>query len=229
MSQRTFNEIPPILSPNEPHMALLFLLDVSGSMIENGAINSLNASVNKFKEQVCADSRTTEILDVAIVTFNHETQVVMPFTPVAYMEPVNLVAGGGTEMASAVQMALNMVDERVQCYRHVGSEPYRPWIFMISDGYGGDISAVSELVRQKERDGHLKFFSLCVEGYDSKALHQLSGDKVLQLDGYDFSGFFDWISWGRQAPRYPHEPGEKPQLPRLPDNISLDSSDWWLD
>ena len=75
----------------------------------------------------------------------------------------------------------------------------------------------------------MKFFSLGVEGYDSKTLHQLSGDKVLKLDGYDFSGFFDWISWGRQAPRYPHEPGEKPQLPRLPDNISLDSSDWWLD
>ena len=228
MSQETINEISPIIRAAEPHLAMLFLIDVSGSM-SGKPIRSLNESLNKFKEQICTNHYAAEILDVAIVTFNHETQVVMPFTPVAYMEPVNLVASGGTEMASAVQMALNMVDERVQCYRHAGSEPYRPWIFMISDGYGGDISAVSELVRQKERDGHLKFFSLGVEGYDSKALHQLSGDKVLKLDGYDFSGFFDWISWGRQAPRYPHEPGEKPQLPRLPDNISLDSSDWWLD
>lgn len=226
MSQRTFNEIPPILSPNEPHMALLFLLDVSGSMIENGAINSLNASVNKFKEQVCADSRTTEILDVAIVTFNHETQVVMPFTPVAYMEPVNLVASGGTEIAPAVQVAIDMVDERSRFYRHAGTEPYKPWIFMISDGYGGDVSAVSEVVRQKEAEGYLKFFSLGVEGYDSKTLHQLCGEKVLKLNGYDFTGILDWAHKSMRAVSV-SSPGEKVRLPALPENVDKDVNDWF--
>ena len=106
-NQRTFDDAPQIVSPNESHMALLFLLDVSGSM-SGAPITSLNESINKFKEQVCQDARTTQILDVAIVTFNHETQVVMPFTPVAYMEPVALTASGGTEIAPAVETAINM-------------------------------------------------------------------------------------------------------------------------
>ena len=139
-NQRTFDDAPQIVSPNEPHMALLFLLDVSGSM-SGAPITSLNESINKFKEQVCKDARTTQILDVAIVAFNHETQVVMPFTPVAYMEPVALTASGGTEIAPAVEVAINMVNERSRFYRHSGTEPYKPWIFMISDGYGGDVTA----------------------------------------------------------------------------------------
>ena len=189
-------------------------------------INSLNASINKFKEQVCTDSRTTEILDVAIVTFNHETQVVMPFTPVAYMEPVNLVASGGTEMAPAVQVALDMVDERSRFYRHAGTEPYKPWIFMISDGYGGDVSAVSEIVHQKENDGYLKFFSLGVEGYDSKTLHQLCGEKVLKLNGYDFTGILDWAHKSMRAVSV-SSPGEKVRLPALPENVDKDVNDWF--
>lgn len=229
MSQGTFDETTPIIRAAEPHMAMLFLIDVSDSM--NGTtISKLNESINKFKDQICTDRIAAEILDVAIVTFNHETQVVMPFTPVTDMEPVNLVASGGTEIATAVQVALDMIDERCRFYRcHAGTEPYKPWVFMISDGYGGDVSAVSKLIRQKEKDGFLKFCALGVEGYDSKTLHQLCGDKVLKLDGYDFTGFFDWISWGRESPYYPDEPNEDPNALGLPDNIPLDIDDWWFD
>lgn len=223
--QKTFADIPPIVSASEPHMALLFLLDVSGSM-SGAPIQSLNASINKFKEQVCSDPRTTEILDVAIVTFNHSTQVVMPFTPVAYMEPINLSADGGTDIPPAVEMAVNMVDERSRFYRHSGTEPYKPWIFMISDGFGGDVTEVSKLVKEREDGGFLKFFSLGVEGYDSKTLHQLCGEKVLKLDGYDFTGIFDWVHKSMRAVSV-SSPGEKVKLEQLPDNVDKDVNDWF--
>lgn len=223
-NQRTFDEIPPIVSPNEPHMALLFLVDVSSSM-DGAPINSLNASVNKFKEQVCEDPRTTQILDVAIVSFNTNASVVQPFTPVEYMEPVNLVASGGTAIAPAAELAVKMVDERSRFYRHAGSEPYKPWIFLISDGYGGDVTAVSEVIRKKEEDGFLQFWSLGVEGYDSKTLHQLSGKKVMKLDGYDFTGILDWAHKSMRAISQ-SSPGEKPKLPPLPENVDKDVNEW---
>lgn len=226
--QKTFSqnlEAPPIVAPNEPHMALVFLLDVSGSM-SGAPIESLNASINKFKEQVCADPRTTKILDVAIVAFNHETQVIMPFTPVAFMEPVTLIAGGGTDISPAVRVAVDMVGERSRFYRHTGTEPYKPWIFMISDGYGGDITEVSNMVQEKESGGFLKFFSLGVQGYDSKTLHQLCGEKVLKLEGYDFSGIFDWVHKSMRAVSV-SSPGEKVKLDKLPDNVNKDVNDWF--
>ena len=57
-----------ILNMNEPHMACLFLVDTSGSM-SGESINSLNVGINRFKEEVCRDKRTKEILDVAIFRF----------------------------------------------------------------------------------------------------------------------------------------------------------------
>lgn len=224
-NQRTFDDAPQIVSPNESHMALLFLLDVSGSM-SGAPITSLNESINKFKEQVCQDARTTQILDVAIVTFNHETQVVMPFSPVAYMEPVALTASGGTEIAPAVETAINMVQDRSRFYRHSGTEPYKPWIFMISDGFGGDVTAVSEQVRQLEDGGYLKFFSLGVEGYDSKTLHQLCGEKVMKLNGYDFTGILNWAQKSMRTVSV-SSPGDKLNLPPLPDNVDKDVNDWF--
>lgn len=224
-SQRTFDEIPPIVSANESHMALLFLLDVSGSMCGE-PINSLNASINKFKEQVCKDSRTTEILDVAIVTFNHETNVYLPFTPVGYMEPVNLVAAGGTSIAPAVETAVKLVDERSRFYRGTGAEPYKPWIFMISDGYGGDVTQAAQMVRERETNGTLKFFALGVEGYDSNTLHQLCGEKVMKLNGYDFTGILDWAHKSMRAVSV-STPGEQANLPPLPDDVDKDVNSWF--
>lgn len=222
--QRTFDSIPPIVSASEHHMALLFLLDVSGSM-DGEPIQSLNESINRFKEEVCRDPHTQEILDVAIVAFNSNTRVVLPFTPVGYMEPINLTAEGGTEISPAVRVAVDMVDERSRFYRHSGTEPYKPWIFMISDGYGGDVSEVARLVREKDQAGFLRFWALGVEGYDSKTLHELAGERVMKLHGYDFSKIFNWVNKSMRAVSV-SSPSENPHLDPLPDNVDKDVNAW---
>ena len=96
------DETPTIISTNEPHMACLFLLDTSESMSRGNAINSLNEGINRFKEDICKDKRTKDILDVAIVEFNTSVRIVQNWCPVEYMEPVNLVANGGTDMESVL-------------------------------------------------------------------------------------------------------------------------------
>ena len=109
LTQKTFGEDrPPIVNPNEHHMACLFLVDTSGSM-EGEAINELNDGLNRFKTEVCEDKTTRNVLDVAIVEFNSTVQVIQPFTPVEYMEPVNLTARGGTSMGAALRTAIDMV------------------------------------------------------------------------------------------------------------------------
>ena len=71
MDQVKFNDVPKIVNVSEPHMALLFLLDTSGSMV-GMPIEELNAAINRFKEQVCEDEKTKQILDVAIIEFNSD-------------------------------------------------------------------------------------------------------------------------------------------------------------
>lgn len=215
---------PKIINSNEPHMALVFLLDTSGSM-EGEPIRQLTDGLNKFKIEVCESKQTRDILDVAIVEFNSKFKVIQEFVPVEYMEPVNLEANGGTEMSPAIEKALDMVTERSRFYRRSGSEPYKPWVLLISDGEPtDDISSVAQKIKAMEDDGKVSFRSLGVEGYDPKILHELSGQKVMKLIGTDFSSFFDWVNKSMRAVSL-SSPGEKPQAQNLTGNVVVDT-DW---
>lgn len=225
MNQKSFYEdAPSIVNANEPHMACLLLLDTSGSMT-GAPIEQLNNALNQFKLEVCEDNMTRDILDIAIVEFNTDVRLVQPFVPIEYMEPVQLQAGGGTNMAPAIQLAIDMVSERSRFYRRSGTEPYKPWIIMISDGFGGEVSGIAETIRGLEADNKIKFFSLGVEGYDSKTLHQLSGEKVMKLRGYDFTSFFNWVNKSMRSVSL-SSPGERPKGVPLPENVDKDTDDW---
>lgn len=226
VEQREFNEeVPAIINANEAHMACLLLLDTSGSMAGT-AISELNSGLNRFKTEVCEDKTARDVLDIAIVEFNTNFNVIQDFVPIEYMQPVNLYANGGTNMAPAIEKAITMVDERSRFYRRTGSNPYKPWIVMVSDGFGGDISGVAEKIKTMEKDEKLNFFSLGVEGYDPKTLHELSGKKVMKLTGYDFASFFNWINKSMRSVSR-SSPGEKPESVPLPENVDKDTSDWF--
>ena len=226
LMQRGFGEeAPAIVNANEPHMACLLLLDTSGSM-GGTPIDELNAGINQFKAQVCQDSMTRNILDVAIVEFNSSHQVVQDFVPVEFMEPTSLSARGQTYIVPALKEAIDMVTERSRFYHRSGSQPYKPWIVLISDGLPmDDISGIASEIQQLEDQGKLKFFSLGVGNYDSKTLHQLSGPKVMKLKGYDFSGFFDWLNKSMRSISR-SSPNEKAKGVRLPENVDKDTDDW---
>ncbi len=231
LEQRYFNETPSIVAPKEHHMALVFVLDTSGSMgwpEENPPIKSLNEGLNRFKEEVIKDKQTRDILDVAIIEFNSSYRVVQDFVPVEYMDPVNLTATGGTVMTPAIRKALEMVNERSRFYRRTGTQPYKPWVLFISDGAGEDITEVAGEIKALEEAEKVSFRSLGVEGYDSKTLHTLSGKKVMKLEGLDFTNFFDWVNKSMRSISV-SSPGEKAQAIPLEGNVKVDverNTDW---
>lgn len=233
MQQKLFGDVPTVVNANESHMACLLLLDTSGSMacddITPTPIDELNAAINKFKAEVCEDPKTRDVLEVAIVAFNSHCEVVQEFCPIEFMKPVYLQANGGTYMAPAIQTAIDMIDTRVRFYWRSGTEPYKPWIVMITDGEPldkeEDFSAAVQRVHQMEEDGKLSFRSLGVGEYNSKVLHQLSGKKVMKLSGYDFTSFFDWVNKSMRAVSV-SSPGERPEAIPLTENVDKDTSDW---
>lgn len=236
MEQFTFGneleEAPKIVNASEPHMALLFLVDTSGSMgaqmqdSESGEvvvpIVELNDALNRFKAGVCKDSQTKDILDVAIVEFNEKYNIVQEFTPIEFMKPVELRASGRTFMSEALDVSINMVNERSRFYRRAGTEPYKPWIVLISDGAPFDsvdelALKINDMVSQEK----LAFWSLSIPGADNDVLHKLSGKRVLNLKGYDFVGFLDWAHKSMRAVSA-SVPGEKPKGQELPSNVTID-------
>ena len=226
LEQVSFSEIPSIINPSEHHMALVFLLDTSGSM--GGApIAALNEGLNRFKAEVCQNAQTRDILDVAIIDFNSTYRIAQEFVPVEYMDEVCLTASGTTKMSPAIRAALEMVNERSRFYRRSGTEPYKPWIILISDGApdaDDDITVVAKEISEMESAGKVSFRSLGVQGYDPKTLHTLCDGKVLKLDGIDFSSFFDWVNKSMRSVSQ-SSPGEKPKTERLTGNVVIDVQD----
>lgn len=97
---------------------------------------------------------------------------------------------------------------------------------MISDGESqDDITQVASEIQSMEEAGKLKFFSLGVGGYDSSTLHKLSGQKVMKLQGYDFTGFFDWVNKSMRSVSVT-APGDVPQGVPLPANVDKDTNSW---
>ncbi len=221
-------ETPQIVNASEHHMALLFLLDTSGSMsaripgTNTSPIEELTSALNRFKAEVCQDEHTKDILDVAIIEFNDTYKVIQEFSPIEYMKPVELYASGMTYMSGAIDKAIEMVTDRSRFYRRSGAEPYKPWIVLISDGGPmDDIEDVAHKVNLMVEQEKLAFWSLAVEGADLEVLHELSGRRVLKLAGYDFSSFLDWANKSMRAVSQ-SSPGEKVKGQALPPSVSID-------
>lgn len=230
MEQYSFfnGDVPQIVNASEHHMALLFLLDTSGSMgaaipgQNTTPIAELTDALNRFKIEVCKDEHTKDILDVAIVEFNNTYKVIQEFSPIEYMKPVELNAYGQTYMTEALEVAVNMVTERSRFYRRSGAEPYKPWIILISDGAPfDDIRGVAQKINDLAAEEKLAFWSLAVPGANNEVLHMLSGKRVLNLAGYDFKGFLDWANKSMRAVSQ-SSPGEKVKGQALPDTVTID-------
>ena len=102
-------------SMGEPHLACALVLDTSGSM-SGSAIRNLNEGIKRFKNNVMEDPIAQKRIDVALVTFNSKVQVYSDFSPISKMPTPELTAAGRTDMASAVNIALDLVNERTKMY-----------------------------------------------------------------------------------------------------------------
>ncbi len=219
--------LPEIAAANEPHLACVLLLDTSASM-SGKPIKNLNEAINRFKEDVSMDEMAKKRVDVAIVEFKDDANIVQNFSPIIAMEPVNLVASGATNMGAGIETAIDMVKERTKLYSSLGTPMFKPWIFMISDGAPNyDISVAARRIREEESKGthgKLKFFALGVGNYDRNILTSLS-KRVIELSDMDFAGIFDWMSESMVAISVSRV-DEDPRLPDLPDNSRVIPSDW---
>ena len=182
----------------ESRVACVVILDKSRSMT-GVPIAEVNAGIQRFKDELNNDELTARRADVAIIAFNHEHEVVQNFGNVADFNPPALEASGGTCIAPAINLALDMIEERKCQYREAGVSYYRPIAMLVTDGRPehddpDDLVKISDRIKENEADRRLTFFAVGTKTADMDALSNLSNLQPKVLAGYKFGELFQWLS-----------------------------------
>ena len=181
---------------SEPRCACVLLLDTSGSM-QGEPIRELNLGLSEFQHALQADDLASMRVEVAIVSFggNDEVIVEQDFVIADQYVAKELSASGRTPMGAAVERALDMIGERKAVYRKNGVPYYRPWIWLITDGAPTDEwRHAAQRVHSEEDQEGVAFFSVGVQGANMQTLGELSVRQPLHLKGLGFSDMFTWLS-----------------------------------
>ena len=211
----------------EPRCACVLLLDTSGSMEVGRAseedlgeymgmvdglptyavkkdailavpIKELNEGIETFKDALDSDPLASLRVETAIVTFGDSVEVVQDFATVDALKTPKLEASGETSTATAINRALDMLEQRKAMYREAGVSYYRPWVVMMTDGASTDsarqMREASERVHRAEESKQLAFFSVGVEGADMYELNRIGPRGAVSLEGLAFREFFLWLS-----------------------------------
>lgn len=177
----------------EPRCPCVLLLDTSVSMA-GMPIVELNEGVRTFRKELLTDPLATKRVEVAMVTFGPVT-VESAFHTVPNFHPSELETTGDTPLGSAVNMAVDMINQRKKEYKANGIAYYKPWIILITDGAPTDDWAkAAARVKEGEAAGAFAFFAIGVEGANMDVLKQLSVRAPLKLRGLMFREFFMWLS-----------------------------------
>ncbi len=199
-----FNDTPVKYS-TEKHVACVFLLDTSGSMMQGGAIDQLNAGLRAFKEQTMnsMDSRAKACIDVAIVSFNNTVTVVQDFTPVEDMDPRPLQAFGQTHMGAALEEGMDLITKQKKRYGSAGTPYFRPWIFCITDGApNDDYRDAAERLKWMEENKKVVAYCVGVDNFNPEIMRQIfRPENIFGLRDCDFTGLFKFVSSSLAAVR----------------------------
>jgi len=186
----------------EPRCPCVLLLDTSGSM-QGEAINALNEGLKTFKEELNRDNLAKKRVEVAIITFNSDVNIVQDFITADQFDPPKLKAQGLTVMGSAIHKGLDMVANRKAQYSANGVAYYRPWVFLITDGEPqGEpdslIEQAAQRIKEDEDNKRVAFFAVGVEGANMTRLSQIVSRSPLKLVGLNFQEMFIWLSASMQ-------------------------------
>lgn len=177
----------------EPRCPCVLLLDTSGSM-QGNPIGELNAGLQQYRDELLSDSLAAKRVEVAVVTFG-PVNLAHEFCTADAFQPPTLVASGDTPLGAAINLGLDLVEQRKQAYKAGGVAYYRPWIFLITDGAPTDEwSAAAARIREGEQRGAFAFFSVGVAEADMDTLARVGTRQPLKLSGLKFRELFRWLS-----------------------------------
>jgi uncharacterized protein YegL len=191
-----------IANPQHPHCATVLALDTSGSM-HGDKIRQLNDGIAVFRDDVLSDDLARKRVEAAVVTFGSRVMLSQGFSSMESFAPPSFKADGSTPMGEAILSSIELVRERKAAYRRMGTDYYRPWIFLVTDGEPTDMKPGDELWRRVIDEVHggeaareFLFFGVGVEPANMETLRKICPAErpPLQLRAGRFRDMFEWLS-----------------------------------
>jgi uncharacterized protein YegL len=197
--------------------ACMLVLDTSGSM-QGEPIDYLNQGLSAFEKLLKANVLAARRVEVGIITFGKGgVQQIQPFVPARHFNAPQLVADEVTPMGEAVRIALHALRNRKNEYRSMGSQYYRPWLMLLTDGEPTDEGweqAAAE-VKREESQKNLSCFPIGVgNNVNVEKLSLFSRKPPLMLNGLDFEELFMWLSASLERVSA-SGPGDQVELPSV--------------
>lgn len=220
--------MPEIMNPGEKHIACVLLVDTSGSM-SGAPIRELNEGLKAFGEALAADDHASGVADVCVIEYNSTVSIKTPFCPATdYVAPV-LSAGGLTAMNEAIIAGLDAIEQQKQNYKNSGTDYFRPWLFLLTDGVPTDQDLAADAhqrLGEALANKKVNFFPMGIgAGADIQTLksYTLGGSGVvLKAEKNNFREAFVWLS-SSMAVTGNSKPGdEKIDLPPTPSTLTID-------
>ena len=182
----------------EQKCPLVLVLDVSYSM-DGTAINELNTGLKAFQDDIKKDTVASSRLDVAIVTFGSDIDIIQNFALIDEFDMPFLTTSGSTRMVDGIGKGIEILNARKNWYKNTGQTYYRPYIVLMTDGYpndGQDINGLSMEIDSLTEGKHLNFWAFGVGDADMNLLKNIGHKTSLiqKLKGMEFVKFFQWLS-----------------------------------
>ena len=227
MSNYPKNYIGEDLMPDhigETHVPCVLLLDASKSM-EGNPIRELNKGLQKFDEALREDHLALGRAEVNVIVFNSEVHEVTHFMPASKFESPVLTAGGCTSMNEAIIKGLQVLEQRKDVYYSYGIDYYRPWMFLLTDGYATDPELEDEAIktlRDYQKGKKVTFFPMGIgDKADFGKLSEYTADGtglVFKAEKDNFASCFVWLSKSIRAIAHSDHNQDVP-LPPVPREI----------
>ena len=126
----TVSRLKEFTAPTARPLPVILLADISGSMAEDGKIQSLNFAVKEMFETLQDESDLRAEIQLAVITFGGKAQVHLPLGPAKAASWSDFTAKGGTPMGAAFDLARDLIEDT----SIIPSRAYRPTIVLVSDG-----------------------------------------------------------------------------------------------
>lgn len=182
----------------EAKLPLLFILDVSKSM-EGRGIRQLYRGLQEFESFFINDPVALARLEVGIISFSTEARVEQSFSSIGKQPLPKMTAGGRTNMIDAIKVGLQLIDQRKRFYKSKGSQYYRPYIVLITDGSpwpNKNLGNLPEEIRSGTENNQFVFQAFGAGRANMSILNKLSHSDYppQMINEYDFENLFMCLS-----------------------------------
>ena len=179
----------PIENPAERHLPAAVILDVVGK--DECYIENLIQAFNALKDAIEEDSLARGRLELCLITNLRNGFVQETFrAAIDYLEPqedyianifktAQMQLDDDSRLDGSLQLALNLINSRLEEYREIGITNYQPWIFVFSDGKKVCLDQKSiGLFKDGQNKKNFRLMPVCVGSDKSSILRSLFSDSV---------------------------------------------------